>query len=141
MRSWNTYDSNARLEISAHGKETMEEVATDTNKVNDKNSVRFSPYIIEETIKANLELLHAQISALTEIMDRLIQGNAARAFKTASTRELRPRPESPFAEAPVTSRFSPVAPLTTAGYSPDYQNGTGKNVRAGKRQNRELRIK
>ena len=97
----------------------MEEVAKETIERNDENILRFSPDIIEETIKANLEPLHAQIFALTEYMDRLIQGNSARDFTTAGTRELRQQSESPFAEAPGTCSFAPVAPLTTAGYSPD----------------------
>ena len=82
--------------------------------------VKVSPSdIIEESIKVNLEPLHAQISALTEMMDRLTQGNSARVFATASTRKPRPRSEKPFDEAPVASKFPLVEPLTTAGYSPE----------------------
>ena len=39
--------------MSAYVEEPMEEVATDTNERNGENSVRFSPDIIEERIKAN----------------------------------------------------------------------------------------
>ena len=67
----------------------------------------------------SLEMLRAQIFALTEMMDRLIQGNSAREFTTANPREPRYQYESPFSGAPGTSRFPTVAPLTTAGYSPD----------------------
>ena len=74
--------------MSAHGEDAMEETARDKCVQNDENSARFSPHLIEESIKANLEPLHAEISALTEMMDRLIQGNSAREFTTASTREL-----------------------------------------------------
>ena len=41
--------------MSTHGEETMEEMATDTNERKDENGVKFSPDIIEEKIKANLE--------------------------------------------------------------------------------------
>ena len=105
--------------MSANGEEAMEEVAIDAYEQNDENSARFSPDMIEEMIKANLELLRAQISALTEMKDRLIQGNSAREFTTASAHELRLQSESPFTKAPGTSRLPPVAPLTSAGYSPD----------------------
>ena len=97
----------------------MEGADTDANELNDEDSARFSPGVTEGKIKLNLEPLHAQISVLMEMMDRLIQGNSAREFTTASTRELRPRFESLFAEAPGTSRFPPVALLTTAVYSPN----------------------
>ena len=95
----------------------MNRAATDTKEQNDEGSARLSPDIIEERIKANLEPLHTQIFALTEMMDRFFQGNSAREFTTASTHEARPRPESPFAEAPRTSRFPPVVPFTAAGHS------------------------
>ena len=73
----------------------------------------------EEMIKANLEPMHAQISALTEMMVRLIQDSSAREFTTASIRKPRPKSQSFFAEAQGTSRFPPVALLTTTGYSHD----------------------
>ena len=75
--------------------------------------------MIEKRIKENFESLYAQIFALTEMMDRLIPGNSAREFTTASTRELRLQSESFFAEPAGASRFQPIAPLTAAGYSPD----------------------
>ena len=70
-------------------------------------------------IKANLERLHAQISALTEMIDRFIQGTSVRKITTASTREFRIQSESPLAETPGASGLSTVAPLTTARNSPD----------------------
>ena len=119
LRSGNTNDLSARLEMSAYRGEAMEGTATDMNEQNDESSARFSPDMIVERIKANLEPLHAQISALMEMMDRLFQSNSAREFTTASTREQRPGSESLFVESPGTSRFPSVAQLTTAGYSPD----------------------
>ena len=105
--------------MSAHGEEAIKETATDINEQNDKNNGRRSPDLIKKRIKANLETLQVQISDLTEFMDRLIQVNSVREFTTASTREPRPGPEFIFAEAPGTSRFPPMAPLKTAGYSPN----------------------
>ena len=105
--------------MTAQGEEATEGVEIDANERNDERSVRFSPDMIEERIKANLEMLLAQISALNEMMDDLFQGNSAKEFTTASTREIRHQSKSPSAEAPGTSRFPPVAPLTTARYSPD----------------------
>ena len=75
-------------------------------------------------MKANFVPFHAQIYALTEMMDRVIQGNSAREFTTVSTRELRPQSESRFAEPTGASSFPPIAPLTTAGYSSDTFNYT-----------------
>ena len=105
--------------MSPHEEELTGEVGIDTNEGNKVNSVRFSPDKVDERIKANLKPLHAQISALTEMMDSLTQGNSAREFTTASTRALQSQLESPFTGAPGTSSFPTVAPLTTAGYSPD----------------------
>ena len=75
--------------------------------------------MVEEKIKANLEPLHAQISALTQMMDRLIQGNSVREFMTASTRESRFSSKSPLADGPGTSRNPPIALMTAGGLSPD----------------------
>ena len=57
--------------MSAHEEET-----TGTNEDNEENSIRLSPDLVDEKIKASLESLHAQISALTEVMDRLLQSNS-----------------------------------------------------------------
>ena len=95
------------------------EAKIDASEQNYQTNTRFSPDMIEERIKANLEPLHAQISALTEMMDRLIQGNSARELTTASTREHRPQSESPFAQPTGASRFPLITPLTIARYSPD----------------------
>ena len=105
--------------MSTHADETAVETGTDANEQNNSTSARLSPDTIEEKIKANLEPLHAQISVLTEMMDKLIQVNSGREFTTASTRELRLQYELPFAEASAAFRFSPIAPLTIARCSPD----------------------
>ena len=119
MRIGKTYDSSAQLEMSAHEEEVTGEAEMDANGGNEQNNIIFSPNMVDERIKANLELLHTHISALTETMDRLIPGNLVREFTTAGTRELRHQSESPFTGATGTSRFPTVAPLTTGGYSPD----------------------
>ena len=71
--------------------------------------------MIEEKVMEIFEPLHNRISHLVEMMDRLIQGNSAGEFTTASTLELHLQSESLFTETPGTSIFPPVATLTTAG--------------------------
>ena len=53
------------------------------------------------------------------MMEKLIQGNSAREYPTASTRELRYPSESPLTDGPWIPGTLPLAPLTTAGYSPN----------------------
>ena len=83
--------------------------------------MRFSLEFVDARIKANLEPLHAQISALCEMMDYLIQSSSAKDTTTASSRENRHQYELPYSGVPGSSRFQAVAPLTTIGYSPDSQ--------------------
>ena len=70
-----------------------------------------------------LEPLHAQISALTDLIDRLIQDNSVRESTMASARKRPPRPEVLFVEASGTPRFALAVPLTAAGYSADMVTG------------------
>ena len=107
-----------RTEMSAHQEDPTLETEIDASEKNDQTNSRFFPDMIEERIKVNLEPLHAQISAFTETMDRLIQGKSAREVTTASTRELRPQCESPVAEPAGASRFPLIAPVTTMGSRP-----------------------
>ena len=76
LRSANTYDSSARYEISAHKKEVTGEVEAEVIGGNEENSVRFSRDLVDEGIRASLDPLLAQISALAEMMDPLIHGNS-----------------------------------------------------------------
>ena len=99
LETGKTYVFYARLEVFAHEEETAVEAEIHANKIIDGTSTGFSPDMIEERIKPNLEPFHAQISALTEVMDRLIQAKSARDFKTATTPELRLQSELPFGEA------------------------------------------
>ena len=85
----------------------------------EESNIGLSPELEDERIKGSLEPLHVQISALTEMMDKLIQSNLTTESTMASTRELRLQHESPSGEGPGSSKFPTVAPLTTAGYSPD----------------------
>ena len=119
LRSGNSYDLRTQPKISTHGDENTGEAETGIIEGSEENSIRFSPELVEERIKASLELLHAQISALTEMMDRLIQSNSTKESTTASSRGFVHQYESPYSEGPGSSKFSTVAPLTTAGYSPD----------------------
>ena len=65
-RSGNTNDSSAQLETSTHEEEVTGEVGVHANEGIEKNSLRFSPDLVDERIRANLEQLHAQIIATTE---------------------------------------------------------------------------
>ena len=122
LRSGNTYDSSAPSEMSAHGKEVTGGTEIGTIDENEENNVRFSTEMFDDRIKADLETLHAQIFALTQMMDRLIQGNLAMEFNAARTRDLRNQPELLFTGTPGTSGCSTAVPLNTAGYRGDRSN-------------------
>ena len=119
LGSGKLYDSGAQTEMSGHDEEVTGEVKVNASGRNEENNVGFSPELVDERIKVSLQPLHAQICALTEIMDRLSQSTSARETATASTREKRYQHETPFSAAPGSSSFPTVAPFTTAGYSPD----------------------
>ena len=59
LRSGNSYDSNAQLEMSAYEEEVTREVEADTTEDNEENIVRFSTDLLDKKIKASLEPLHA----------------------------------------------------------------------------------
>ena len=119
LRSGNSYDLRTQPKMSTHGDENTAEAETGIIEGSEENSVRFSPNSVDERIKASLEPLHAQVSALTEMMDRSIQSNLTTESTTASSRGPGLQYESPYSEAPGSSKFPTVAPLTTARYSPD----------------------
>ena len=118
LRTGNSYDSRTQPEISAHEDETTE-VERGTIEGSEENNMRFSPQLVDERIKASLEPLHEQISALTEMMDRLIQSNSVKDTTMVSSRETRHQNESPYSGVPGSSRFPTVASFTTTGYSPN----------------------
>ena len=71
--------------MSAHGDENTGEAETGIIESSKEKIRGFSPEVVDERIKASLEPLHAQISALAEMMDRLIQSNSAKENTTASS--------------------------------------------------------
>ena len=78
LRSVNSYVLRTLPEMTAHEEEATGEVETDTIEGNEESCIRFFSDLVDERIKASLELFHAQISVLTEMMDRLIQSNTAK---------------------------------------------------------------
>ena len=105
--------------MSAREEEVIGEVETNATEGKEKNSVRVSADLVDEKIKASLEFLHAQISALTEMMDRLIQSKSARETTAANTYETRYQYELPSSGALGAPRFPTVSPLTIWGHSPN----------------------
>ena len=94
-------------------------IQTERNPTKSETSTGFFPDLIEKRIEENLEPLDAQIFALTQMTDKLVQGNSAREYPTASTRELRFPSDYPLTDGPGISRTLPLAPLRTAEYSPN----------------------
>ena len=115
----NSYDFRTQPKMSTQGDENTGEAETGIIEGNEENNIRFSPVLVAERIKAGLESLHAQISALTEMMDRIIQSNLTTESTTASSHGPGLQHDSPYNEGPGSSKFLTVAPLTTAGYSHD----------------------
>ena len=105
--------------MSTHGDENTGKAETGMIEGSERNSTRFSPELVDERIKASLESLHPQITALTEMVNRLIQSNSAKEVTTASSRGTPHQYESPYSEVSGSSKFPTVALLTTTGYSPD----------------------
>ena len=75
LRKGNSYDLRTQPKMSTHGDENTGEAETGIIEGSEENNIRFSPELVDGRIKANLEPLHAQIFALTDMMDRLIQNN------------------------------------------------------------------
>ena len=86
LRSGNAYELRTQPKMSTHGDENTGEAETGIIEGSEENSIRFFPELVDERIKASVEPLHAQISALTEMMDRLIRSN----LTTESTRARTP---------------------------------------------------
>ena len=66
------YDSTTQPETSAPKNDTTGELETGTIEGSEENSIGFSSKLVNERIKASLEPVNAQITALTEMMDRLV---------------------------------------------------------------------
>ena len=71
--------------MTAHADETTREVQMGGNESSEENSMVFSPELVDEKIKVSLEPLHARITVLTGMMDRLIQCNSAKEVLTGSS--------------------------------------------------------
>ena len=104
--------------MSTHGDENTGVAETGITEGSEERHIRLSPELMDEKIKTSLEPVHVQISALTEMMDRLIQNNLTTESTTVSIRGLGLQHQSLYSEGPGSSKFPTVAPLTTAGYSP-----------------------
>ena len=103
--------------MSAHEEQPNEASEADTAEWIDEVITEFSSNLIEETIKANLEPLYAQISTLTQMMNKMIKDNSARSNPTASFRDDRFPSESPLTDGAGTSSILPSTSLVTAAYS------------------------
>ena len=114
-RIGNSYDSRTQPEMSAHGDENAGEARRGIIEGSEGSSIGFFPELVDERIKASLEPLHVQISALTEMMNRLVRSNSAEEATKASSRGTPHQYESSYNEVPGSSSFPTVAPLTTAG--------------------------
>ena len=119
LRSGNSYDLGTQPKMSTHGDEIAGKAEIGRIEGSEEISFRFFPELVDERIKVSLEPLHAQISAITEMKDRLIQNNSTKESTNASSRGLGHQYESSYSEEPGSSKFPTIAPLTTAGYSPD----------------------
>ena len=73
LRNENSYDLRMQPKMSTLGDENTEVSETGITEGSKEGNIRLFPELVDERIKASLEPLHAQISALTEMMDRLIQ--------------------------------------------------------------------
>ena len=73
--------------MSAHKGEVTGEVEVDATEGNEENRIKFFTDLVDEKMKVSLERFHAQISALTEMMECLIQSNSAQETTTTCCRE------------------------------------------------------
>ena len=77
IRIGNSYDLRTEPKMSTHEDENTRQAGTRIIEGSEKNSFIFSPKILDARMEASLEPLHAQISALTKMMGRLIQSNSS----------------------------------------------------------------
>ena len=72
LRSGNTYNLKTRPEIFVHEEPSSAACETNAAELIKEADAEFSSDLIDERNKANLEPLHAQTSALTQMMDKLV---------------------------------------------------------------------
>ena len=68
LRGGNSYNSRTQPKMSPHEEEATRKVQRGAIEDNEENSVRFSPHLVAERIKASPETLHPLIFNLTEMM-------------------------------------------------------------------------
>ena len=103
--------------MSVHEEQPKKESEIHTADRIDKNCGEFSPDLIEERIKFNLEPLDAQISTLTQMMNQPTQDNSGRTNPTGGTRVRRFHSESPLTDGPGTSRTLSSTSIGAPTYS------------------------
>ena len=116
LRSGSSYNLKTCPRTSAHDEETNAASELHTAERIDEASTDLSPNPIEYRVKAILEPLHAQMSTLTQMMNKLIQDNSVRANPLAGSRDHLLRSESLLTDEPGTSRTLSLASLATVGY-------------------------
>ena len=80
LRSGNVYNLKTRPEMFVHEEPSSAACEPNAAELIKEADAQFSSDLIDEKIKGNLEPLHAQNSALTQMMDKLIQDNLAGAY-------------------------------------------------------------
>ena len=119
LRRGNSSNLNTCPRMSAHEEQPNEASKMHTAKRIDVASTYISLDLMEETIKADLEPLQSQISALTQTMNKLIWDNSARTNPTTVPRDRRVQFECPLTDGPGTFKTLSLTSIVTAEYSPD----------------------
>ena len=109
-RSGNSYNLKSCPRMSAEEKQPNEASKSPTADQPEEGSTKFSPKLIEEKIKANLEPLRARFSTLMQMI---------RKTRIPFSRTNPSSSESPFTDGHGTSRTLPLTSLVPAGYSLD----------------------
>ena len=91
LRSEKTYIQNIHPKMSVSAENSTNLSEPYGAKEIDANDDGFSPELIEERIKANLELLNDYILTRTQLLNQLIQDNSAKITPTAGSRTQRPQ--------------------------------------------------
>ena len=119
LRGDNCYTLKPRTGMSAH-KELQNET-TEMHSVErlDEAITEFSPDMIEEKIKANLEPLQAQVITLTQMINKRIQDSSTSTNPEAGSLDRLLPYGCPITDRPGTSSTLPLTWLVTAGLSLD----------------------
>ena len=90
FRSGNTYKPTIPTKISVNVENINTAWKESVVQENNLNNNRFSPKLIEDRTRANLESLNEQISSLTQLLSQLINNNSAKTSPTAGSHTTRP---------------------------------------------------